>query len=270
MTVAEALAAGLGAIGEWIGCAREAARRVGEVVEGLLDVTVGRDPAPAPAPPTPTPTPTPRPASGGAQAQIEEAKFYLGPRSSPPSLERAPGELPRAYGRDRIVLLPRDPWCAFSYWEVTPTTRLRALRVLGAEGEGAREVLRVYDVTFITFTGDNAWLSFDIEIAPGTHHFYLNLSRPAASYLVEVGLRTPAGRFLPLARSNTITLPRPEPSPDTTVRWVRLGRHAPPTNTAAGWGGERVPTPPGPGAVGDPWSEGARSSETHTPLPSSR
>ena len=66
------------------------------------------------------------------------------------------------------------------------------------------------------------------------------------------------------------TLPRPEPSPDTTVRWVRLGRHAPPTNTAAGWGGERVPTPPGPGAVGDPWSEGARSSETHTPLPSSR
>ncbi|HKN46841.1 MAG TPA: hypothetical protein VJ144_02615, partial [Candidatus Polarisedimenticolia bacterium] len=64
MTVAEALAAGLGAIGEWIGCAREAARRVGEVVEGLLDVTVGRDPAPAPPPPTPTPTP--RPASGGA------------------------------------------------------------------------------------------------------------------------------------------------------------------------------------------------------------
>ena len=170
------------------------------------------------------------------------------------------------------MLLPRDPWCAFSYWEVTPTTRLRALRVLGAEGEGAREVLRVYDVTFITFTGDNAWLSFDIEIAPGTHHFYLNLSRPAASYLVEVGLRTPAGRFLPLARSNTITLPRPEPSPDTTVRWVRLGRHAPPTNTATGWGGERVPSPPGPGAVGagDPCSEGTRSSETHAPLPSSR
>ena len=268
MTVGEAFAAGLGAIGTWLGCARGAARRVGEVVEGLLDVAVRRDPAPAPTPTPPSPRPVP---SGGAQAEIEEAKFYLGPRPSPPSLERAPGELPRAYGRDRIVLLPRDPWWAFSYWEVTPTTRLRALRELGAEGEGAREVLRVYDVTFITFTGDNAWLSFDIEIAPGTDYFYLNLSRSAASYLVEIGLRTPAGRFLPLARSNTITLPRPEPSPDTTVRWVRLGRHAPPTGTVAGWAGERLPTPPGPdGDSGDPWSGATRSSETHTPLRSSR
>jgi hypothetical protein len=265
MTVAEALAAGLGALGGWIGCAQEAVRRVGGAFEGLLDVALRGDPAPAPSP-------IPRPvARGGPQGEIEEAKFYLG-ASSPPSHERAPGELPRAYGRDRIVLLPRDPWWAFAYWEVTPVTRLRALRVLGAEAEGAREVLRIYDVTFITFTGDNAWLSFDVEITPGTDHFYLNLSRPAASYLVEIGVRTPTGRFLALARSNTVTLPRPEPSPDTTVRWVRLGRHAPPTSTAAGWGGERVPTPPGPGAIrsGDSRSERTRSSETHAPLPSSR
>jgi len=264
MTVGEALAAGLDTIGGWIGCARGAARRVGEVVEGLLDVAVRQDPVPAPPPERPTP-------SAGTQAEIEEAKFYLGPGPSPPSPERSPGELPRAYGHDRIVLLPRDPWWAFTYWEVTPMTRLRALRVLGAEGEGAREVLRVYDVSFITFTGDNAWLSFDIEVTPGADHFYLNLVRPAASYLAEIGLRTPGGRFLPLARSNTVTLPRPEPSPDTTVRWVRLGRHAPPTGTVAGWDGERLPSPPGPGdGSADPRSGATRSSETHAPLRSSR
>src|SRR5207245_462354 len=127
--------------------------------------------------------------------------------------DRESGELPRAYGCDRIVLLPRDPWWVFTYWEITPTTRVQALRALGAEAEGARELLRVYDVTFIAFTGDNAWQSFDVELPPGADRWYLNVGRPAASFCVELGLPTPGGRFLPLARSNVVTTPRATPSP---------------------------------------------------------
>src|SRR5262249_12828065 len=184
----------------------------------VVDRASGREPAAADTAET-----------SGPQEEVEGAKYYLGPAGegrseigAPAVVDRETAELPRSYGADRIVLLPRDPWWSFTYWEITPTTRVQGLRALGGEAEGAREVLRVYDVTFITFTGDNAWLSFDVELPPGADHWYLNVGRPAASFCVEIGLRTPGGRFLPLARSNAITTPRTSPSPDTTVRWVDL------------------------------------------------
>src|SRR5207244_3320958 len=61
---------------------------------------------------------------------------------------------------------------------------------------------------------------------PGADRWYLNVGRPAASFCVEIGLATPGGRFLPLARSNVVTTPRATPSPDTTVRWVEVAAGA--------------------------------------------
>jgi len=194
------------------------------------------------------------------QVRVEEAKYYLGraPDAARPTVvDREAGTLARAYGRDRLVLLPRDPWTAFAYWEVTPTSRVRALRALGSEAEGAREVLRVYDVTFLTFTGDNAWLSFDVELPGGADHWYLNVGRPGASFCAEIGLRTPAGRFLPLARSNTVATPRAAPSPDTAVRWVNLRSGG--TVEPAAWHGTRLPL-----ADARP-GRGSRSSDAHAP-----
>jgi hypothetical protein len=194
------------------------------------------------------------------QVRVEEAKYWLGRATETPApavVDREAGALPRAYGRDRIVLLPRDPWTAFAYWEVTPTSRVQALRALGSDAEGAREVLRVYDVTFLTFTGDNAWLSFDVELPGGADHWYLNVGRPGASFCAEIGLRTPGGRFLPLARSNTIATPRAAPSPDTTVRWVNLRSGGAVEATA--WEGTRLPLSEAPP------DRRSRSSDAHAP-----
>src|SRR5581483_5745739 len=218
----------------------------------------------APSPPSNAPA---EPEPTAPQTEVEEAKYHLGrageQRGAARYADRETAELPRAYNRDRIVLLPRDPWWAFAYWEITPTTRVRALRALGSDAEGAREVLRVYDVTFLTFTGDNAWLSFDVELTPGADRWYLNLGRPAASFCVEIGLRTPGGRFLPLARSNTVTTPRSSPSPDTSVRWVDV-RHGTPGEAPA-WNGQRMPA--GDDLSPDPADERPRSSDVHAPPP---
>ena len=231
--IAEALDAGLDFVGALLACAVRVVRRVGAPVLGPVQAS---PPPPADEPPAPAPT-------GGPHENVEESKYWLGPErpQEPESVvDRESGELPRSYGRDRIILLPRDPWWTFTYWEVTPATRVRALRALGAEGERAREILRVYDITFLTFTGENAWLSFDVELPPGADHWYLNVGRPAASFCVEVGLRTAAGRFLPLARSNVVTTARSSPSPDTSVRWVELRPEAMRPTTVA-WTGRRVP-----------------------------
>ena len=262
--IAAALGSGLELVGGWVGCAVGLLRRLGApLLVGPSSGVATQRAAPPPAPRIVEHT--------GDQDEVEGAKYYLGPtdeaapRGADAVVDRETGELPRSYGRDRIVLLPRDPWWAFAYWEITPTTRVQALRALGADAEGAREILRVYDVTFITFTGDNAWLSFDVEIPPGTERWYLNVGRPAASFCVEIGLRTRGGRFLPLARSNTATTPRSAPSPDTTVRWVDVAGGPSAVVEAAG-PGPVAGLANGNGASASPDAR-SRSSDVHAPQP---
>jgi hypothetical protein len=256
----DALDTGLRIAAGVLACARGLARRAGTQLRPIVDLALqplaGGETASAPYE-----EPSARQAAD-PQAEVEEAKYYLGPtlgRTASPVVDREEGELPRSYGHDRVVLLPRDPWWAFAYWEVTPTTRVQALRALGAEAEGAREVLRVYDVTFITFTGDNAWLSVDVELPPGADRWYVNLWRPGASFCAELGLRTPQGRFLPLARSNVIASPPSSPSPDSSVRWLHLGDGVA-CETAAAWTGVRLPP-----AENLPGDAGPRSSDVHAP-----
>jgi hypothetical protein len=232
MTIGGVLGGAFDAVGAVVECVREAARRVAARVDPLLR-------PPASAPPRSAAVPA-RSSETGTQALVEQAKYYLGPPDpaaptgvQAPGVDREPGELPRAYGQDRITLLARDPWWLFAYWEVVPTTRVAVLRTLGAEAEAAREVLRVYDVTGVTAAGASTGAA-EVELPPGTTQRYLNVTRPGASYVVEIGLRTATGRFVALAGSNPVTTPRASPSPDATVRWVELRRDGVALDAGAG------------------------------------
>jgi hypothetical protein len=222
----KALAVGRDTIGILVGRARGLAALVGTQVVGPLARGIGGDEAGG--------------ASGGAGVGAGDGgagdtmgtfKYVLG--VPPPAGAVRPGAtgLPTTGGPARAVLMVRDPWCLFAWWEAPPEAAARARESLGPE---ARSVLRVHDVTFIAFSGDNAWLSFDVELPPGADRWYVDVPRPAASYCVEVGLRAPDGRFVALARSNVARAPRPSPSPDTTVAWCELARPA--ASGAAGFG----------------------------------
>ena len=231
MTLAEAVGAGVGAVGTVVDCVVGLARWLNTPLDPILRL-VGAAPLGTGRSSGETRAPRPAPSRGGPQAEVEQAKYYLGQSPEPVRPlaadtvlpDREPGELPYAYGTDRLVLLPRDPAWVFAYWEVTPDVRGAGLRGLGADAEGARDVLRVYDVTFLTFTGDNAWFFFDVELTPGADRWYVNVPRPAAAYVAEIGLRTRAGRFVPLVRSSPVSTPRAASSADTAVRWVELRR----------------------------------------------
>jgi hypothetical protein len=166
--------------------------------------------------------------------RAERSRFWLGPTrpAAQPAvwgalLDPEPGELPASYGVDRVVLVPRDPWWLFAFWEITPAKREAALAALGTEADHARPMLRVFDVSFVDPRGSNASLSFDVEVPATAESWYVNVGRPAASYCVEVGLRTTSGRFLPLVRSNVAATPRATPSPDRQVRWLEFGPTGP-------------------------------------------
>lgn len=153
------------------------------------------------------------------------------PAAAPPPVH---GELPRAYGQSRAVLMARDPWWLFAHWEVPPVRRVEVLRALGAEGEGTREVLRVYEVV-----ADSS-ASWDVDLEAGAERADIHVERPGRSYRVEVGLRTAAGRFVCLVTSNQVTAPPAEPSRDTTVHWVTLGQNHRTAESTGDWSGRRV------------------------------
>lgn len=138
-----------------------------------------------------------------AQERVVESKYYTGPFSQAPAV--ASGELPRGYSEDGITLLSRDPFVAYAYWEATPA---RIERERAWFGWDSRLCVRIYDITGVRFDGRNAIGYFDQEVEERVGSGYFDLGRQAHSFCADIGLISPGGRFLTIARSNYITLPR--------------------------------------------------------------
>jgi len=128
--------------------------------------------------------------------------------------------LPKEYGITKIVLLPRDPFWAFAYWELTETTKSELEERYGKDVyDKSKYLLRVYDVTDIVFDGKNAHKYFDIEINPNVDNWYINVSEPNRNWCVDLGLLLPDGRFITIVRSNTVSMPRHGVSMITDEQW---------------------------------------------------
>lgn len=132
-------------------------------------------------------------------------------------------ELPDTYGDNRIVLMMRDPTCLFAYWEIKKDIVDRVLNNLGTLARNAKVILRVYDVTDIIFTGNNAHKFFDIEVTSDTENRYIHVDEPNRSFCVDIGFLTPNGTFRILARSNTIITSRMDISEIIGERWMDAG-----------------------------------------------
>jgi len=143
-----------------------------------------------------------------------------------PSLAAEPAGksgLPKSYGETKIVILPRDPIWFYAYWEVKQDTsnELRA-RLGDNKFNSSRWALRVYDVTGVTFNGINAHRHFDITVSPVADNWYVNVGEVNRSWCVDLGLITPEGEFILIARSNVVSMPRQGVSPVTDEQWAIL------------------------------------------------
>jgi hypothetical protein len=125
-------------------------------------------------------------------------------------------------GEDRIVLMVRDPYWIFAYWEFAPGTLLRIKRELGDTDDRFKVALRVYDVTGVSFTGENANSHFDIEVSDEADNWYIETGRPDGSYCVEIGLLGPDGIFRASARSNPVSTPPAGVSEKADEHWMCL------------------------------------------------
>jgi len=131
-------------------------------------------------------------------------------------------DLPTSYGDTKIVLLPRDPWWCFAYWEIGEQTKQE---IKSLYGEKIKYIIRVYDVTnVVNFDGRNANKYFDIEINLGINSWYINLQEANRSWCVDLGVITPDGRFVVITRSNIVIMPRFGVSALTDEQWAVLQR----------------------------------------------
>lgn len=142
------------------------------------------------------------------------------PASTPRSVEEQ-FTLPAGYGDHRIVLMVRDPFWLFAYWEIQPDQERAVRGQLKPEDiPGLQTVLRVYDVTGINYPAQPAHRHFDIGLSGLARNWHIHTDAPGRAFVVEIGLLTAAGRFLMLARSNRVTTPRSGPSDLVDEAWL--------------------------------------------------
>ncbi len=108
--------------------------------------------------------------------------------------------------RDRIVLMVRGPHWLHAFWEVTPRSVTRAQAALGQEWHGARPTLRVLQLENAIQASPSERVVREIAVHGGVKNWFIDVREPLRCR-VEIGYRTPSGRFHALARSNAVSTP---------------------------------------------------------------
>jgi len=125
--------------------------------------------------------------------------------------------LPKTYGRDRLVLMARDPRWIYAYWEIGNERRLQQRGERARDWDRSKPVLRLYDVTESRYPGHH----IDIDLVPDADNWYLRAPRPNRRYVAEIGRAFPDG-FVSYLRSNEIALPPEYPSMEMAEEWASL------------------------------------------------
>ncbi len=146
-----------------------------------------------------------------AQETVEAAKFELGQEDrtggSLADVDEGLADLPSGYGDSRIVLLPRDPQWAYTYWDV-PNEHKQELRRQG----GQQLALRIYDVTDINIEYQSPHSIQEYPADELAREWYIPVPVSDRDYVIDIGYRAADGRWLVLARSARVHIPPVYPS----------------------------------------------------------
>lgn len=146
-----------------------------------------------------------------AQPEVEASKFELGQEDRTggtlASVDEDLADLPAGYGESRIVLMPRDPQWAYTYWDI-PNDHKEDLRRQG----GQQLALRIYDVTDMDINYQSPHSIQEYPCDELAREWYLPMPVSDRDYVVDIGYRCADGRWLVLARSAPVHVPPVYPS----------------------------------------------------------
>jgi len=132
-------------------------------------------------------------------------------------------EFPSTYNLTQIILMVKDPYWIYAYWDIAQSAIDSARSLMSNEEfRSATVVLRMYEVSLIDFNGHNANYTFDIDVGFHANNWYVNLWNDHCSFIADLGLRAANGKFVRLARSNCVQTPRQGYAPRSEQIWMKV------------------------------------------------
>jgi glycosyltransferase involved in cell wall biosynthesis len=109
---------------------------------------------------------------------------------------------------NHVGLAMVSPYQGFAHWRIRPEWIDETKWHKGDAWNHCRMVLRLYDVSFITFNGLNAHRIDNLPLPGICGQMFFNLPRPGTWQIAEVGFELRNGEFLPAARSKVVAFAR--------------------------------------------------------------
>jgi hypothetical protein len=128
-------------------------------------------------------------------------------------------QIPQNYNDTGIVLMVRDPYWLYSYWNINQNTK-EYLTSVQKKWTELPLVLRVYDTTDVNFDGFNSNYYFDIHINHQANNWYIHVGGPNRTFCVDLGFIQSDGSFYTIVRSNSVTTPRDNISDVIDEEWM--------------------------------------------------
>ena len=141
-------------------------------------------------------------------------RYALGPVPPTPHLgfTEATGELPAAYGTQRLLLTARDPHWLYAGWDLTREQQ---------RGYNARSVDR-HLVLRIFINEVKGQPAAQVHVHPESTHWFIPVAQAGAKYLAELGYYAVNGQWVTISTSGTTLTPPEEMSEDTSVQFATI------------------------------------------------
>jgi len=120
-------------------------------------------------------------------------------------------ELPKSYGKNKLVFMVRDPYWGYAYWEISKEV-FDQYQLIDKE-----MFIRVYDIT-TTDKVDSADSFFDVKIEGNASNWYIKLPQANRKYVADYGFFKET-HYVSLLRSNVAISPRDDISDQTDAEW---------------------------------------------------
>jgi glycogen synthase len=103
---------------------------------------------------------------------------------------------------NHVALGMVNPFQGFAHWRILQKWIDDTAWSRGTAWYNCRLILRLYDVSFINFSGFNAHRIQDVDLPAIAGNVFFNLPRPGTFQLGEVGFLLRGGEFIPASRSH--------------------------------------------------------------------
>jgi hypothetical protein len=136
----------------------------------------------------------------------------------------------------------RDPYWLHAYWELTSQSVERAQVALAEHWHSAKPTLRLLKLASTNSADCSEEVIREIEIHGAVRNWYIDVQDPPSSFRTEVGYLTSQGRFHALARSNSVTTPRPGSTEMLDGNWADVADNCEKIYAMSGGYENRAPT----------------------------